>query len=82
MITLTEAEWATLRERLAQEHPASWLLIRESMKRNLGFTVRNHHRWIHHKPSEGKMSPGYYKDEVCLDFFDEAKETFFRLKYL
>jgi hypothetical protein len=82
MITLTEAEWAEIHQQLAQEHPPSWLLIRESMKRNLGFTVRRHHQWIHHKPSEGKHSPGYYRDEVCLDFFNEAQETFFRLKYL
>ena len=82
MITLTEKQWADIYNRLAGEVPSSWLLIRSSMRRNLGFTVRRHREWIHHRPSEGKLSPGYYQEHVCLDFFDEAQETFFRLKYL
>ena len=80
MITLTESQWVNIHRQLANEHPASWILIRDSMKRNLGFTVRRHSRWIDNELISVKS--GYYKKEICLDFYDDAKETFFRLKYL
>lgn len=67
MITLTETEWIPIRKRLKEEY--SWkpsiMLIREVMRRELGFTIRE-------KPP----------NMICLDFFDDVKETHFRLKYL
>mgnify|MGYP003335877632 FL=1 len=74
MIILTEKQWAKIHTLIAQEFPPSYLLIREVQRRELGFTPRRHsyydtvsYRWI---------------EEICLDFYDEGKETWFRLKYL
>jgi hypothetical protein len=52
----------------------SVLLIRETMRRELGFTTRQHTAWSH--------TDKQYEIAVCLDFYDDAAETFFRMKYL
>ena len=85
MIRLTERKWLLLYARLGEEyqHEPSVLLIRGKMRRVLGFTDRRHREWIEAasiRPGEdGKR--GYIKEWVCLDFYDDALETWFRLKY-
>jgi hypothetical protein len=73
-IKLNRSEWNKIRTRLKSEYPPSWTLLRETMRRELGFTPRDYQGYdqLHH----------VYIDEVHLDFFDEGKEAFFRLKYL
>lgn len=81
VIELTEPQWETLATRLRQDnqHQPSVILIRSRMREVLGFTVRWHERWHEREPT------GYgcarREDVVCLDFFDAAMETWFRLKY-
>ena len=48
-------------------------MIRDVMKRELGFTTRLHQDW-----DNGRG----YIETMYLDFYDEASETMFRLKYL
>jgi len=44
------------------------------IKKELGFTVRRH---------KGLVPPNnYYKDQVHLDFYSEAAQSWFQLKYL
>lgn len=76
MIVLTESEWAQIYEQLAQEYPPSYLLIRSVMRKELGFSVRRHRRWL---PESWKYPP---RDEIHLDFYNNAAETFFTIKYL
>lgn len=45
--------------------------MRSVMRRELGFTTRHHRRW--HKE--------HWQDLVCLDFFDDRQETWFRLRF-
>ena len=83
-IKLTEKEWKLIRRRLAEEFQwkPSVLIIRDVMRRELGFTTRYHRGWV---PDEGTGSydgHGKYVEFIYLDFFSEEKETFFRLKYL
>lgn len=73
MITLTQREWSRIRKQIAVEWPPSVLLLRSVMKRELGFTDRTHQKW---DEREG------YITTIYLDFFDDAKEIWFRLKYL
>lgn len=72
-IKLSEAEWADIYYRISKDYPPAVLLIREVMKRELGFTPRRHREW---KDQTGYITSFY------LDFYDKQKETFFRLKYL
>lgn len=77
MITLTKKQWQQIRSRLEQEYSPSHLLIREKCRRVLGFTPRDHKQW---KLGEyGRWEVEYV---VYLDFYDDATETMFRLKYL
>jgi hypothetical protein len=72
MITLSTPEWTRIRQQLKQDYnwKPSVLLIRETMRRELGFTTRVY-------------QDSYQSIEVvCLDFYNDAAETMFRLKYL
>jgi hypothetical protein len=75
MLTLTAVEWQVVRNKIREEY--SWkpsvLLIREVMKRELGFTTRYHQTYSHQHGS---------REIIYLDFYDDAMETLFRLKYL
>lgn len=75
-MVLTEAEWTRIRKQLKAEYEwkPSIFIIREVMRRELGFTIRTHRAW-----NPGMVS---YTEEVHLDFYDPAMETWFRLKYL
>lgn len=84
MITFTEQEWYFLHKKLLEEYPPSVMLLRYKMKEVLGFTVREHKEWIETKPASEKQirAKGYYKTSICLDFYNDSMETWFRLKYL
>jgi hypothetical protein len=75
-IQFTMEEWVQLRLKIAKDHELkpSVFMIREVMKRELGFTTRMHRQW----------DPGMvnYQEHVLIDFWNDEKETFFRLKYL
>jgi len=73
VITLSQKQWAEIHRSIAQEYPPSYLLVRSVTKRELGFTPRTHSVW--------DVKTGY-TTEICLDFYDDSKETWFRLKYL
>jgi hypothetical protein len=75
MLTLTAGEWREIRKRLNEEYKwkPSVLIIREVMKRELGFVTRYHQIYSH---EHGRQ------EIIYLDFYDDAMETLFRLKYL
>jgi hypothetical protein len=52
------------------------------MQRELGFTTRLHREWIAEDGAGQYDGYGNYQESIYLDFVDDAKETFFRLKYL
>ena len=74
MITLTPMEWNTIRDQLLDDWPRSHILMQSGMKRELGCTVRKRDVWLGSRKG--------YATTVYLDFFDDAKETWFALKYL
>ena len=75
MLTLTVKQWTKIRKQLQQDY--SWkpsiFMIREVMRRELGFTTRYHRTYTE---QTGSM------EVIYLDFYDEAAESYFRLKYL
>jgi len=79
MITLSEDDWTRIRKQLKTEYEwkPSVLLIRETMRRELGFTTRAHQHWV----NDGDIGSGY-RITMYLDFYDDTAETFFRMKYL
>jgi hypothetical protein len=79
MISLNEREWTRIRKRIKEEYKTkpSVFMIREVMRRELGFTTRYHQDWV--TDTDGRHK---HREMICLDFYDEAAETFFRIKYL
>ena len=70
-IRLTPKQWRTIRKIMHDEYPRTVFMLRDKMKRVLGFTVREHSEWIQ----------GEHQFTVCLDFYNERKYTMFILKY-
>lgn len=75
MITLSQREWNSIYEKLKLDwaHKPSVFMMREVMKRELGFTTRSHQDW------DARYG---YTNIMYLDFYDDVAETMFRLKYL
>jgi hypothetical protein len=79
MITLPDSEWERIKKKINEQYPPSVLLLRSKCKEELGFTVRqakitNDTKWDYNK--KGLIHTWH------LDFFDEASETFFTMKYM
>ena len=72
-LTLNDGLWLKIRDQIRAEHGDSMILLRDKMKRELGFTVRTHSYW--------DETYGYRQD-TRIDFYNETAETYFRLKYL
>jgi hypothetical protein len=74
-VKLTVEQWKTIREELHTEHPRTVFMLRDKMRRVLGFTVREHKEWI------PKPDGGYSDYQIHLDFYSENKRTMFLLKF-
>ena len=72
-VVLTVSQWKQIRTMLQEEHPKTVFMIRDKMKRVLGFTVREHKRW-----DEGVVNMIY---EIHLDFYSQNKRTMFLMKF-
>jgi hypothetical protein len=82
-------EWYNLAERLRKEYGQSIMLISARCKRELGFTVRHHKGLVPHDSveweqmkEEGWKHRYHYEDQIHLDFYNEAQQTWFVLKYI
>jgi hypothetical protein len=76
-IVIDEGKWLEIYNSIAREYPRSYLLIREVQRRELGFNVRRHNGWV-----KDDDIIGHYESQIVLDFYDDSKETWFRMKYL
>jgi hypothetical protein len=74
-VVLSQAAWAKIYYKIAKEYPPSVLLVREKMRRVLGFTSRTHVVWRH------DVGGSYPIEFIYLDFYNEPKRTMFLLKY-
>jgi hypothetical protein len=82
MIKLRPEHWQEIHKRLTDEYPASVLLIRSRMREVLGFTVRNHSEWVEQGKNANGRAYGQTQDWFCLDFYNDAMESWFHLKYM
>jgi hypothetical protein len=72
-LIFTERQWNKVYNRIRQDYGDAVILISWRLKEELGFTVRRHQDY---DPVNGHM-----KDDIRLDFYNEAKMVFFKLKY-
>ena len=81
-------EWSALFQQLLHEH-GNKIAISGVCRRELGFTIRRHKGLVPHPldtwevmKSEGWNHRYHYQDQIHLDFYNEAAQTWFVLKYL
>lgn len=86
-VKLSNSKWQSIRRQLKEDYPPSVLLIRDSMKRELGCTTRLKQFNVN-SDDVGEIyclddeSIREYSWFTVLDFFDEQKQMLFKLKYL
>ena len=82
-LVLTMNSWRVIQRAIAEEYPASVLLLREKMKSVLGFTTREHEDWFDQAVNINDVSYGtrFRVTTMHLDFYNEPKRTMFLLKY-
>lgn len=70
--TISSDQWMKLREQLISDYGISMVLLSFKMRRELGFTPREH---THYELGQG------YSSDMRLDFWDEQLQTMFLLRY-
>ena len=81
-------EWSMVLDRLAEDF-GTVIRMRHIMKRELGFTARDHRGLVPNRKvgdvvgGDSDAPAGYhYEQQVHLDFYNEASQSWFILKYL
>jgi len=74
-VLISELNLARLMREIRDTYPPSTWMIRDKMRRELGFTVREHEVW-----RQSRDGP-WPDQEYYLDFYDAAQQTWFMLKY-
>lgn len=82
MIKLATDQWNNIHARLTVEHPASVMLLRYKMREVLGFTVREHQQWVELGKGVDGRPYGRMQTWIYLDFYNNAMESWFQLKYM
>jgi hypothetical protein len=89
MIILTQLKWAEIVPRVYDGQPTSVRYIRERHKEVLGFVVRSGRadpKKIHGYTHLDLLACAFYDDgkveAIFLDFYSDAAETLFRLRFL
>ena len=82
------SDWDPIQYQLGLDYGTK-IMISYVCKRDLGFTVRRHKGLEPHDEntwevmkSEGWHHRYYYQDQIHLDFYSPAQQTWFVLKYL
>jgi len=73
-------DWENIQTRLIQEY-GSRIMISWVLKRELGFTVRDHQEWVEFDKT-GDRQRYYMDNQIHLDFFNESAQSWFQLKYM
>lgn len=76
-----EKDWMPIRRRLVAEYGQS-IVLTYAMRERLGFSSRYHTEWISGGKREGEYELKYPEEQIHLDFYNEAAQTWFQLRYL
>ena len=82
MIRLRPSQWKKIRKQLMLDYPPSVMLLRYKMREELGFTVREHYEWRQNGADGTGAEWGHSELNICLDFYNDAMESWFQLKYM
>ena len=74
-------DWIEIYSKILQDF-GMVMAVRPRMRRELGFVYRNYQGLV---PNENPRKDGprmRYQDQIHLDFYSEAAQSWFQLKYL
>ena len=74
-------DWTPIRRRLIEEFGQS-IVLTWAMRERLGFSSRYHTAWISSGKVEGEYELKYPEEQIHLDFYNEAAQSWFQLRYL
>lgn len=80
-IKLTVRQWQAIRADLHMEHPKSVFMLRDKMRKVLGFTVREHSEYKYNDSEHNSFDTMSHEYSIHLDFYNERKRTMFLLKF-
>jgi hypothetical protein len=75
------SDWSPIRKRLIEEYGQS-IVLTYAMRERLGFSSRFHTEWISGGKREGGYELKYPEEQIHLDFYNEAAQSWFQLRYL
>lgn len=83
MIKMRHETWQDIMLVLTQEYKdePSVLLIRDKMRRVLGFTQRYHKEWVVKGENAKGQQYGHYREYTVLDFYNESSKSWFLMKF-
>ena len=74
-------DWIKIYTKILQDY-GQGMAVRTRLRRELGFTYRHHRGLVPHDiaiPGEPAM---HYEDQIHVDFYNEAAQSWFQLRYL
>jgi hypothetical protein len=77
---LTVSQWQRIREDLHTAHPRTVFMLRDKMRRVLGFTVREHTEYIYKPSDHNSFDTALHEHSIRLDFYNERMYTMCLLK--
>jgi hypothetical protein len=73
-------KWSDIYAKILQQYGMG-MAVRTRLRRELGFTYRNHQEWITFDSTNGRPRK-YCEEQIHLDFYSEQAQSWFQLKYL
>ncbi len=73
-------EWSDIYALILKDYGMG-MAVRTRLRRELGFTYRKHQEWIVFDRS-GDRERKYCEEQVHLDFYSEAAQSWFILRYI
>lgn len=73
-------DWSDIYAKILAEFGMG-MAVRTRLRRELGFTYRNHQEWIVFDRS-GDRERKYCEEQVHVDFYNESAQSWFMLRYL
>jgi hypothetical protein len=75
-LELSHSEWDKIKQQLTEQYGTK-ILLSWVMRRELNFTIREHHRW------DNNTNKGWHdqRSVMCIDFYSEDARTYFLLRF-
>jgi hypothetical protein len=83
-LVLKHREWDQIFKQIKEDYthsPATYLL-RDRMRRDLGFTYREHQHWASIYDDSANHDWRDDRTQIHIDFYSEQAQTFFMLRYM